>query len=229
MRADAIKPIAACLGVGGVLGAAVAAAIYRSAASALVGAVVGAIVILGGAFLLGRHFHLQDQRRKKELPPEIRGVFDRMLGAAPGGWPGSCPACGGPRAPGDGLQCRSCTEFLKANANSTIHACGGCGTGFLVEPGVNVYAFTANGVSRVFCACCQEHVRSRVTGGTVDMPPVAPGYDAEGQRIVAMHPGVSPEESLRFRTHEAQLRTVINSKARRTGVSNPTPMFVSGG
>ncbi|WP_242396167.1 hypothetical protein [Anaeromyxobacter oryzisoli] len=44
-------------------------------------AVIGAIVTLGAAFFLGWRFHVAEEKKKREeLPPEIRGVFDRMLG-----------------------------------------------------------------------------------------------------------------------------------------------------
>ncbi|HZZ84903.1 MAG TPA: hypothetical protein VFE30_10225 [Anaeromyxobacteraceae bacterium] len=44
-------------------------------------AVVGAVVTLGAAVFLGWRFHVADEKKKREeLTPEIRAVFDRMLG-----------------------------------------------------------------------------------------------------------------------------------------------------
>lgn len=44
-------------------------------------AVVGGVVTLGAAFFLGWRFHVADEKKKREeLTPEMRGVFDRMLG-----------------------------------------------------------------------------------------------------------------------------------------------------
>jgi hypothetical protein len=44
-------------------------------------AVIGAAVTLGLAVFLGWRFHVADEKKKREeLTPEMRGVFDRMLG-----------------------------------------------------------------------------------------------------------------------------------------------------
>ena len=42
---------------------------------AAVGGVGTAAVLLG----LGAFFHAQEERKKRELPPEMRAVFDRMV------------------------------------------------------------------------------------------------------------------------------------------------------
>ncbi len=44
-------------------------------------AVVGAVLTLGVAVFLGWRYHVADEKKKREeLTPEMRGVFDRMLG-----------------------------------------------------------------------------------------------------------------------------------------------------
>jgi sugar phosphate permease len=44
-------------------------------------AAVGGVALLGAAFLLGWYFHAADEKKKREeLTPEMRGVFDRMMG-----------------------------------------------------------------------------------------------------------------------------------------------------
>jgi uncharacterized membrane protein YfcA len=44
-------------------------------------AAVGGIGTVGVAFFLGWRFHVADEKKKKEeLPPEMRAVFDGMLG-----------------------------------------------------------------------------------------------------------------------------------------------------
>lgn len=164
---------------------------------------------------------------ERALPGDVRAVFDRMSGKQPAGILGTpCLMCGGPRGPGDGHQCRPCAEFMQANSQNSIHGCGGCGAGFVVSPKVEIFAFSSGGVDRVMCACCQKYLRSRVSGGDMPMPKMGVGYDPEGQNINRMHPDLTLEETLALRTHQPQLRTLVNSKARRTGVSVPAPMFL---
>lgn len=221
-----LKPVYQALGVGAVVGG-LAGGAATEWAYAPAWALLGAALVLGAAFLGGRYVFLAERKKRNEaLPPEMRAIFDRMTGRAPGGAAGTpCVMCGGPRSADEGLQCRSCTEFMARNSNSSIHACGGCGAGFLAESGVKVYTFSSQGVARVFCACCQEHLRARrdLEG---QMPPLESGYDAEGQAILARFPGLQLAETLRHRTHQAQLLTLNRNKARRTGVPLPEPMFV---
>ena len=166
---------------------------------------------------------------KSDLPPEVRAVFDRMSGRQAAGLPGTpCLVCGGPRGSSDGYQCKSCTDFMQANSQNSIHACGGCGAGFVVAPNNKVYAFSSGGVDRVMCACCQDYLRSRVSGGNMQMPPMGNGYDPEGQDINRKHPGSTLKEKLAQRTHQKQLRTLVQSKASRTGVPIPAPMLLDG-
>jgi hypothetical protein len=169
----------------------------------------------------------RDEISKPDLPPDVRAVFDRMAGKQPAGMPGTpCLVCGGPRGPNDGYQCGACTEFMRSNDNNSIHGCGGCGAGFVVAPNVDIFTFSSDGVARVMCACCQEYLRSGVAGGNMPMPKMGAGYDPEGQDLNRTHPNLALREKLARRTHQAQLRTLVESKARRTGVPVPPPILL---
>lgn len=168
-----------------------------------------------------------DKKSEHDLPPEVRAVFDRMASPTPDAQPGTaCLMCGGPRGAGEGLQCKTCTAFMRDNANNSIHGCGGCGAGFVVAPNTNVYAFATGGVDRVMCACCQEYLRSRMSGGNMPMPKMGGGYDAEGQDINRRFSEDTLKEKLGRRAHQRQLWTLVTSKAHRTGVPIPAPMLL---
>ena len=225
-----MRQIAITFVVGAVVGGFVGG-LFGDAIFSPLGFLLGGVATLGAAYVAGRAFHISDERRKRagDLPPEMRAIFDRMTGNAPAPADVACMMCGQPRASGDGYMCRSCSDFLRRNANSSIHACGGCGAGFLVASGVNVYALSEGGVDRVFCTCCQEHLKGMISGGSTSMPPMPPGYDDEGQSILARLPGLPLPETLKHRANQSQLRAVINSKARRTGTAPPEPVFLSTG
>lgn len=175
------------------------------------------------------------RRQTKELPsdsltPEMRGVFDRMYGVGPGtgagAGPSVCSLCGAPN-PGHGMMCRQCAEQMKAIGNSSFHACGGCGAGFLVEPKIDIYTFTMDGVARVFCACCLDRLRGEMTGGTVSMPPTLPGYDSEGQVLNARLAGQPVSIKLKARNNQGMILTLIQNKAKRTGTLIPVPLHIT--
>jgi len=115
---------------------------------------------------------------------------------------------------------------MQSNRNNSIHGCGGCGAGFVVAPNVDIFTFSSDGVARVMCAYCQEYLRSRVAGGNMPMPKMGGGYDPEGQDLNRRYPNLTLREKLARRTHQAQLRTLVQSKARRTGVPVPPPILL---
>ncbi len=225
-----MRQIAITLVVGAIVGGFVGG-FFGEATFSVLGCMIGGAGTLAAVFVAGRSLHLADEKKKAAgaLTPEMRAVFDRMTGRAPAPAGTACVMCGQPRASGDGYMCRSCTDFLKANGNNSIHACGGCGAGFLVASGMDVYTFSEGGVDRVFCACCQEHLKRMATGGNTAMPPIQRGYDDEGRGIVARFPGLPLSETLKHRSNQAQLRTVIKNKARRTGASPAEPIFLAEG
>jgi hypothetical protein len=162
-----------------------------------------------------------------ELTPEMREVFDRMFGTEQPSGPltSKCHLCGQPK-PEQGVMCRQCQDHMKLVGNNSIHFCGGCGAGFHVEPNVDIFTFTTDGVSRVFCACCLEHLRNTTTGGTATMPGTPRGYDGEGQIINSMHSGATLKTKKLARLHQALLLTLVQNKAQRTKTSLPDPIFI---
>ncbi len=73
-------PVVITLLVGAALGGFIGGYATGSVFSVL-WAAVGAVSTLGVAFFLGWRFHVADEKKKKEeLPPEMRAMFDRMLG-----------------------------------------------------------------------------------------------------------------------------------------------------
>jgi hypothetical protein len=109
---------------------------------------------------------------------------------------------------------------------STVHSCGGCGAGFLVDPFVAAVAVDLDGTAREFCACCQEFLGERLP--SVELA-FTPGYDAEGQAVNARFPHLTPTERRQHRAGDTQflLATVIRANAVRLGVTPPDPLFLA--
>lgn len=167
---------------------------------------------------LAKLFH---KKSEPPLPQEIREVFDRMFGGR------TCMMCGKPKASTDGKFCQPCTEFMRRNGNNSIHRCGGCGAGFFVVPNVNIPTLTERGVTRVFCACCLEHIRGMATGGDIAMLRTSQGYDDEGQVINSQFSGQSLKVKLNARYNQAMLQTMLSSKAQRNSEDLLEPIFVN--
>ncbi|MGC3999585.1 MAG: hypothetical protein QM767_19920 [Anaeromyxobacter sp.] len=73
-------PVVITLLVGAVLGG-FAGGYATDSVFSVLWAAIGGVGTLGVAFFLGWRFHVADERKKKEaLPPEMRAVFDRMVG-----------------------------------------------------------------------------------------------------------------------------------------------------
>lgn len=220
--------------VAGIIGGFVGGEVTESTFS-LLGAVIGGGGLSAVLLSLGAYFHAQEEKKKqKHLPPEVRGVFDRMLGrdrngsSVPAGDASkSCFVCGGAREPLDGYMCKACADFTMKNPNHTIHTCGGCGAGFQIGPGLDVIGFDLDGIKRELCACCYQYLKENTQPGQVPHLLLAREYDSEGQALNATFPSMSLAERLKRRENHVRVSQALASKARRLGITWPKPILLN--
>jgi hypothetical protein len=158
-----------------------------------------------------------------DLPPEMRNVFDEMIGNKPVSGNQPCVMCEGPRGPKDGLMCKDCADFMRRTAGFSLARCGGCGTGFMVAHGLKPICINPDGVERVICACCMAHIKSFQPQASV--VPIPRGYDPEGQELNKSLAGQSLLSKLKGRANQLRIMRTVTSEEKRKGLKVAEPVF----
>jgi|GEM_PF-1499821 len=166
---------------------------------------------------------LFNKKSDSNLPPEIRNVFDKMLGNKPMGGNFPCGMCGGPRGPKDGLFCGECTNFVKINSGFVYARCGGCGAGFMVARGLSPILIKPDGIELAICACCSDHIKKRYPGSTTI--PIPRGYDDEGQQLNIKFSDQPLLVKLKARTNQPRIFKLVESGEKVKGLKVTEPIF----
>ena len=114
----------------------------------------------------------------------------------------------------------------RSKPQGSVHFCGGCGAGFLVDGTVAAFPVDVDGTAREFCACCQDFLGDRLPSTSMAR---TPGYDEEGQVLNARFPGLTPTEKRQHRGTDIQilLEDILRASASRLGVRYPDPLFLA--
>jgi hypothetical protein len=159
------------------------------------------------------------------LPPEMKEVYDKILGYKPASSDQPCWLCGGCRSSQDGYVCKECAEFMRRTAGFSLARCGGCGAGFFVAHGLSPISsyLKSDGIERVICACCIEHIKT--FNPQVSGPPIPQGYDPEGQELNKSMAGQSLFRKLEKRTDQVRIIKVISVEEKHKGLKATEPFF----